>query len=265
MRVACALGAIGLTLALSGACANPFGRQYEYEEQYYLDTNGAVTVVVDASVPALVALRGVTLDPAPTSRTDRAEIRRQAEAAGCTVLRVDEPWRRNGRRFVQVSIQADDVRELAKCGWLAWSTFSGLVPETDAAFGPVAHYRQEVGAAAGGNPGAVSWDGTEIVAVKLHLPSRIFFQNARRLEDGGIRDAERGNIVTWEQRLTDRMAGKPIEIDVKMSPQSILHTTLWLFAGAFVAAALAMMGVIWLLVKRGAAAQRQKAEGKRQK
>jgi hypothetical protein len=251
MRVARACGAIGLTLALCGACTNPFGRQYEYEEQYYLDTNGAVTVVVDASVPALVALRGAPLDPAPTARTDRAEVRKQFEAAGCTVIRVAEPWRRNGRRFIEVSIQADDIRDLAKCGLLEWSTFSGLVPETDPVFGPVAHYRQVVGAAAGGNPGAANWDGTEIVAVKLHLPSRIFSQNARRLEDGGIRDAERGNIVTWEQRLSDRLAGKPIEIDVKMSPRSILHTTLWLFAGAFAAAALAMMGAIWWIVAKG--------------
>jgi len=257
MRVGCALGALGLTLALSGACANPFGRQYEYEEQYYLATNGAVTVVIDASVPALVALRGVSLDPAPTAVTDRTEIRTRFEAAGCTVVRVDAPWRRNGRRFIQVSIQAYDIRELSKCGVLAWSTFSGLAAETDPAFGPIAHYRQLVGAAAGGNPGAVNWDGSEIVAVKLHLPSRIFFQNARRLEDGTVRDYERGNIVTWEQRLTDRLAGKPIDIDVKMSPQSILHTTLWLFAGAFAAAALAMMGAIWWIVGKGK--RRQKA------
>jgi hypothetical protein len=256
MRVACALGAIGLTLALSGACANPFGRQYEYEEQYYLDTNGAVTVVVDASLPALVALRGMALDPAPTAVTDRTEIRKQFEAAGCTVVRVAAPWRRSGRRFIQVSIQADDIRELSKCGVLAWSTFSGLVPETDTVFGPVAHYRQLLGAAAAGNPGAVNWDGSEIVAVKLHLPSRIFSQNARRLEDGGVRDAERGNIVTWEQRLTDRMVGKPIEIDVKMSPRSILHTTLWLFAGAFAAAVVVMMGAIWWIVGKGKRRQR---------
>jgi len=256
MRVGCALGAIGLTLALFSACANPFGRQYEYEEQYYLDTTGAVTVVVDASVPALVALRGVALDPAPAAVTDRAEIRKQFEAAGCTVARVAAPWRRNGRRFIQVSIQADDIRELSKCGVLAWSTFSGLVPENDPVFGPIARYRQLVGAASGGNPGAVNWDGTEIVAVKLHLPSRIFFQNARRLEDGTARDYERGNIVTWEQHLTDRLAGKPIEIDVKMSPQSILHTTLWLFAGAFGAAVLAMMGAIWWIVGKGKRRQR---------
>jgi hypothetical protein len=63
--------------------------------------------------------------------------------------------------------------------------------------------------------------------------------------------------VTWEQRLTDRLAGKPIDIDVKMSPQSILHTTLWLFAGAFAAAALAMMGAIWWIVGKGK--RRQKA------
>lgn len=251
MRVACAVTAFALAVALASGCANPFGRQYEYEEQYDLDTSGAVTVVIDTSVPALVALRGMPLDPAPMARTDRTEIRKLFEDAGCRVIRVAEPWRRSGRRFIQISIQADHVRALASCRPLAWSTFSGLAPETDPEFGAIVRYRQVVGEAAAGLPGAVNWDGSELVAVKLHLPSRIFYQNSRRLEDGKTRDADRGNIVTWEQRLTDRLAGKPIEIDVKMDPKSILYTTLWLFAGAFAAAALAMVGAIWWIVRKG--------------
>jgi len=246
------LAACGLAATLAGGCSNPFGRQYEYEEQYYLDTAGAVTVVVDASIPALVALRGLPLDPAPSARTDRAELRKVFENAGCRVDSVAQPWRRNGRRFMQVSLSADSVGALAACRPLAWSTYSGLTPENDPVFGPIIHYYQVVGAAAGGNPGAVNWDGKERVAIKLHLPSRIKYHSARWIEDGTTRDVERGNIVTWEQRLTDRIAGKPIEIDVKMDPQSILYTTLWLFAGAFGAAVLTMAGLIWWVVKKGA-------------
>jgi len=56
--------------------------------------------------------------------------------------------------------------------------------------------------------------------------------------------------VTYEQRLTDRRAGKPIEINVSMDPKSILYLTLWLFAGAFGAAVIALVLVIWWIKRR---------------
>ena len=53
---------------------------------------------------------------------------------------------------------------------------------------------------------------------------------------------QRGNILAWEQHLTDRLDGRPISIEVRMDRQSILYTTLWLFAGAFAAAVLLLCG-----------------------
>ena len=52
------LAALSLALLLAG-CSLPFGREYEYEEQLYLDVDGSATVIVNASMPALVALRGL--------------------------------------------------------------------------------------------------------------------------------------------------------------------------------------------------------------
>ena len=86
----------------------------------------------------------------------------------------------------------------------------------------------------------MNWDGSELVAFKLHLPSRIRLHNVKKL-DGANGDAERGNILTWEQTLADRRAGKPIDMDVRMDSTSILYTTLWLFAGAFAAAVLVLV------------------------
>jgi hypothetical protein len=37
-----------------------------------------------------------------------------------------------------------------------------------------------------------------------------------------------------------------------MDRQSILYTTLWLFAGAFAAAVLLLCGIIWLTIRKGA-------------
>ena len=36
---------------------------------------------------------------------------------------------------------------------------------------------------------------------------------------------QRGNILAWEQLLTDRLDGRPIAIEVRMDRQSILYTT----------------------------------------
>jgi len=240
-RVAAAV----VALAFAG-CANPLGRQYEYEEQLYLSVNGSATVIVDASIPALVALRNVALDPAPNAQADREEIRQTLASAGCGDVRVGQPWRRKGRRFVQVRISTDDVRALSSCALLSWSTYA-LGKDPDGTL----RFTETVGAPDGGNPGKVNWTGEEIVGFKLHLPSRILEHNVKRLPDGQNGAVERGNILTWEQRLTDRMAGKPIEMRVRVESESILYRTLWLFAGAFALALVVLAMIVWLTMRRG--------------
>ena len=82
---------------------------------------------------------------------------------------------------------------------------------------------RQVGASAGeGRRGTVGWNGREIVAFRLHLPSKIRYHNARPR-------GRRGNILVWEQPLADRLRGAPLELEARMEPQSILYRTLWLF------------------------------------
>ncbi|HYN07065.1 MAG TPA: hypothetical protein VES67_06720 [Vicinamibacterales bacterium] len=230
-----------LALFIIAAC-NPLGRQYEYEEQLYLATDGSATVLLDASLPALAALRGMPLD-SDAARLDRSTIRRAFESGGCDVMNVTQPWRRKGRRFIQVRLRIVDVRAENTCKWLGWSTYR-LVAE-----GENLRYQQAVGAPSGGDPGAPAWDRSELVAFKLHLPSRVLDHNVKTL-DGSNGSLERGNILTWEQTLEDRLAGKPIEINVVMGAQSILYQTLGLFAGAFVAAVIVLGGIAWWVMKK---------------
>lgn len=225
-------------------CRNPLGRQYEYEEQLYLGVDGEAQVVIDTSIPALVALRGVPIDPASRVQIDRDQVRRLFSVAGCSNVRVGQSWIRRGRRFVQIRVTAPNVKDLDACGPLSWASHTF---ERD---GDVIHYRQIVGPSASGNPGAVNWDGSELVAFRLHLPSKIIFQNVKRLEDGSNGTTERGNILTWEQRLSDRRAGAPVEMEVRMDSESILYRTLWLFAGAFLAAVIVLMLLIWMTMRR---------------
>lgn len=236
--------ALAIAILTIAACSSPFGKQYEYEEQIYLSIDGRATVVIDASIPSLVALHRLPLDPSLSSGVDRDQVRRLFATAGCDDVRVGQPWVRQGRRFVQVRVATADVNQLKSCGPLAWSTYRLTRDEATLS------YEQVVGPPVAGDPGNVNWKGNELVAFKLHLPSRIVFHNVKRLEDGSNGEAERGNILTWEQRLSDRRAGQPVQMLVRMDAESILVRTLSLFAGAFAAALLLIGGLIWWTMRR---------------
>lgn len=239
-----------VALALVGAaagCGGILGPEYEYEEQVYLESSGAAEIVVDSSVAALVALRGLRLDASPNGLLDRAQLRAALEAQGCPVTRIPAPWRRHGRRFVQIRITGPDIRTLSKCSLLSWSVYGGLVAVSPEAV----HYHQDVGAAANGDPGPVNWTGGEVVAFKLHVPSRILDNTARQLESPKVGQIDRGNILTWEQRFADRRAGVPLALDVTMERESILSRTLWLFAGAVAAAVATLVLAFWWMMRRG--------------
>jgi hypothetical protein len=240
-----------LVVLSATSCSNPLARQYEYDEQTYLAIDGSATVVLSASVAALVAMRGLALDPAPQARISSDDVRRAFEAAGCEVERAARPWRRDGRRFVQARLQVADVRKASSCGVLAWSAYGFDVSPQQI------RYTQTVSAPAGTVPATappgITWNGGELVAFKLHLPSRVTYHNVRRLDDGTEGELERGNILTWEQRLSDRLAGVPITMEVKTENESILYRTVSLFAGAFAAAVVVLILLIWFTIRRGRA------------
>ena len=251
VRVAvCALAAA----LFASACANPFAPQYEYEEQVYLDVDGHATVVIDSSLLALVAMRGAVIDPLISAATDRSVVRQIVTAAGCQVDNVSRFWTRHGRTFVQITVSATHVKDLPSCKLLAWSTYSldviaaGSQPTMpDGGL----RFQQHLGAPTPGtNAAPASWSGDELVAFKVHLPSRILDHNVKLL-DGQNGSIERGNILTWAQTFKDRQAGKPLDMRADMDGKSILHTTLWLFAGAFAAAVAVLVVAIWLVIRKG--------------
>jgi hypothetical protein len=246
IRLVCII-ALTTSAIIISSCTNPLRRQYEYEEQLYLSVDGSATVVVDASLPSLVLLRGAQIDPSLTGSTDRASIRRLYEAAGCPVDSVSRLWERHGRRFAQIQVSVKDLASLPACPLLAWSTYS-LTPHPNDT--QQLKYVQKLSPAAGRDPGPVNWDGSELVAFKVHAPSRIRFHNVKNL-DGTDGSFERGNILTWEQTFADRRAGRPLMMEIDMERTSILYTTLWLFGGAFVAAVIVLVTLVWLTIRRG--------------
>ena len=246
-RLAAALFA-AITILSAAACRGGLlGKQYEYEEDLTLAIDGSATLVVNASLPALAALRGLPVPTDPSVRFERDQIRAMFESPVTDVTRVSRPWRRNGRRFVQVRIDVEDVNRLEEAAPFAWSKYE---------FGEKGGrhvFSQTVGPSAvkPGSLGNYGWDGREIVAFRVHVPSRILHHTARDIETNEPSGASRGNILAWEQHLADRLDGEPVGILVEMESESILYQTLWLFGGAFASAILVLVLLIWWTMRKG--------------
>jgi hypothetical protein len=228
-----------VALLLMAACsANPLSRKYEYEEEVYVDLDGSATVYVNAAVPALVTLRGAKLPVDASARLDRQDVRAFFESPATRVANVSTS-RRDGRRYVHVRIEVEDIRRLGEAAPFAWSAYRFHTGE-----GSV-QYVQTVGAAAGRVVPDVGWQGSELVAFRLHLPSRVTFHNSP------AREIRRGNIIVWEQSLAERQKGVPVEIDVRMDSESILASTLLLFATMIALVAVTFVLFIWFIKRRG--------------
>jgi hypothetical protein len=223
-----------------------FGKQYEYEEDLTIALDGSARLTINSSIAALVALRGLDLDPRSAS-VDRERIRQMYQSPVVSDVEVPRPWRRRGRSFVQVNLEIPDIRRAHELAPLSWSRYELTGRDGQHTF------RQTLGPSAL-RPGTlqnVGWNGSEIVAFRAHFPSRILDHNARDLETDEPTGVHRGNILAWEQHLADRLDGRPVVITVRLESQSILYRTLFLFAGAFAAAVLTMGALIWWAVRRG--------------
>jgi hypothetical protein len=236
-RIRWAVTLVLLAAIVSASCRSAFSRKYEYDEDVFLELDGSATVYVNASVAALVALRGVDLDVDPRARLDRNAVRALFESPVTRVMSVTTS-RRDNRRYVHLRLEIDDVRRLGDAAPFAWSRY-GFDRRDD-----VVVFTQAIGASAGRDVGQVGWRGDELVAFRLHLPSRVPFHNAPS------REIERGNIIVWEQPLASRIKGEPVNIEVHMEPESILASTLMLFGLTIALAAATFALAIWWVTRR---------------
>ena len=230
--------ALLVTMAAAACGGGILKPEYEYEEELYLSLDGSAQVNVNASVAALVALRGADLNADPRARVDRAQVRALFGAPG---VEVSTPTfsRRDGRRFVHVRLDARDLHQLARVAPLSWSTYR-FDRKAD-----TFEYRQVVGASAAAASAAAGFTGSELVAFRVHVPSEITWHNTPSHK------VERGNILVWTQPLAERLKGEPVDLEVHMQPETILSRTLMLFASTVVAAAATFALAIWWVMRRG--------------
>ena len=231
------LALVAVSLVMLAGCRALGVHRYEYDERIDLALDGSAIVDVNSSIAALVALHGATLDVDPEARLERDAVRRLFEGPGSTIRQLSA-FRRHGRRFVHVQIEVSDIRLLSKLAPFSWSCYE--LARQDQAY----RFLQDVGSAAGKPVGDVGWRGDELVAFRIHLPSRIQFHNSRV----GV---ERGNVLVWEQSLNDRLAGAPLRLEARMDTQSILYRTLWLFGGTFAAALTMLAIIVWWIRRKG--------------
>ena len=188
-----AFGLVLVSVLLSTACGGIVSRKYEYEEEIFLALDGSASVYVNASVPALVALRGMNLPLDPSARLDRQVVREIYTSPVTQVANVTTS-RRDGRRYVHLRVNVADIRKLGEAAPFAWSQYR--YQDRDGLF----EYSQSLQAAAGKDVGTIGWHGNELVAIRVHLPSKVEFHNSPS------RSIERGNIIVWEQPLAERDA-----------------------------------------------------------
>ncbi len=237
MRIRAA-GALAIALVSVACGGTSLFRQYEYEEDVYLSLDRSATIYVNSSIAALNALHGTTFDASPLARVNRDGVRALYTSPVSHVVWVRDS-RRSGRRFVHLRIETTDITRLAAAPPFAWSTYEFRQDGNEYV------YRQVVGAPTMTGVPYAGWNGREIVAFRLHLPSKINYQNTGT-------ETRRGNILIWEQLLRDRLHGVPLTLDARIQTQSILYRTLWLFAATFLAVAVGFVAVIWWVVRRGA-------------
>lgn len=223
---------------LAASCGGLSGPQYEYEEDLYLRLDGSATLYVNSSIAGLNALRGARFDVTPGARVDRASVRDYFATPATRVRRLNLSRRQN-RRFVHLRIDVDDVTRLPEAAPFAWSSY-----EFSRA-GETFEYRQLVGASVGLPVGEVGWTGRELVAFRVHVPSQVVDHNA------GAGNLKRGNILVWEQPLTDRLRGEPLALHARLETTSILSRTLVLFATTLGAVGAVFGLIIWLMLRRG--------------
>ncbi len=173
----------------------------------------------------------------PRARLDRQVVRELYDTPVSQVGSVTTS-RREGRRYVHLRLTVPDARRLAEAAPFAWSSYQYHQQDTEFEF------TQTMREAAGQDAGNTGWDGTELVAVRLHLPSKITFHNSP------TRKVERGNIVVWEQLLSERRKSVPLEIVARMETESILFRTLALFGAMGVLVVITFIAAIWYVKTR---------------
>jgi hypothetical protein len=215
---------------------------YEYEHEFWVRVDGSGSVYVTGRPELWRAFKGLPVE----ADTDalRQAARGLFERSGLRVRRVTVTHRK-GRPYLFVSADFEDINALPG---------TPAFPDLDLSLRPQGdRLRLEGRWARGGTPEAGRPDGEGLMAVRFHLPSKVYgHDNAA----GGV---ERGNIVSWRQGLADGLAGRTLAFGATVDSRSILWSTIGLFAVAIALGLAIIGGALYLVFRRGRRAERTAA------
>jgi hypothetical protein len=212
---------------------------YEYEQEFWIKTDGSGTVYVVGRPTLWTAFKGPGApDASDLERGTFPEAaRRYFEAAGLRVNRVLLTHRR-GQAYLFVSADFDDLNRLSA---------SGAFPDLDIALRREGRRLHLVGSWArprgAGETPPPPREG--LIAIRFHLPSKVYeHENAV----GGV---ERGNILSWRETVERALGGEPLAFGAVMDDRSILFSTVALFGGAILLALVLLASVFYFVARRG--------------
>ena len=210
---------------------------YEYEHEFWLRVDGSGSVNVTGRPELWAAFKGLSPDDSEGSAIRRAA-RALFEGSGLRVRRVALTTRK-GQPYLFVAADFRDVNRIG--GTAAFPDLRiTLRPEggrllLDGTWSPPPRTSAR----------APSGDGDGLMAVRFHLPSRIYDHKSAPL---GV---ERGNILGWRQGVGQALEGRSLDFGATLDSRSILGSTVALFATAIVVALAILAAAFALLVRRG--------------
>ena len=226
---------IASLLLLAGSLAGCI--RYEYDHEFWLDTDGSGTVYV-AGRPALwAAFKGVGTTEDPEKTISREELRRLFERSGLRVRRVLRN-RRAGKTYLFVAATFKDVNALAG---------SPAFPDLAIHLGRDGEDLRLEGAWRR-SADTREIDASErqgLMAVRFHLPSRV--HEHKNAAEG----VERGNILSWRQDVAQGFEGQPLVFGARMGRKSILSATVTLFLSSILAAAAFVTLLLYIAYRHG--------------
>ena len=212
--------------------------KYEYEHEFWLDTDGSGTVYVTGRPSLWKGFKGVPADDAHADES-KAAVRAVFERSGLRVRSVT--WtRRGGRPYLFISADFADVNRLSATP--AFPDLQISLTRNGDRLNLAGTWHRPPGLA-DPPPG----DRAGPMAVRFHLPSKVYsHQNAV----GGV---QRGNIIGWRQWVEQGVGGQAMAFGALIDRRSILLSTVGLFAGAIVLGLSALGLAVYLTFRKGRA------------
>ena len=209
---------------------------YEYEHEFWLRVDGSGTVNVTGRPALWTAFKGAG-DPRHPDDTATRDAARELFARSGLRVRRATLTRRGGHPYLSVSADFTDVNALS--GTAAFPDLAIVLRRTGNRLRLEGTWARPPDA-----PDVGGRDREGLMAVRFHLPSKLYEQNA---EDG----VERGNILSWRQPVTEALEGRELGFGALMDERSILLSTVLLFGAAILGALAVLASIFWAVVRRG--------------